>query len=577
MAQHTGAEMFADMFAGYGVSHVFFVPTILNRSLVEMERRTNIARIVTHAEKAAAYMADGYARASGRPGVCMSQVVGAANLAAGLRDGYMANSPIIAITGGPFPHSRQRHQYQEVEDLPMFKPVTKVSTPVADVATIPHYVRQAFRVATTGTPGPAHLEMLGHHGDVLERQTADVDLSTEQRFARTPAFRPGPERAEVSAAAAALSAAQRPVMVLGTGARTSGAGPAALAIAERCSIPVATSLGGKDLITADHPLAVGVVGLYSRETANRVVGEADLVFFVGSSTGSQVTHSWRLPPRGTTVIQCDISPEALGLNYPNHASLLGDARRCLEEMLTELESDAPPRRDGWLQRVREIKRDWATSWQPLRDSDATPIRPERLCAELSHMLPDDALVVSDTGHAGMWTGGMLDLRHGTQTYLRAAGSLGWAFPASLGAKCAQPARPVVAFTGDGGFWYHIAEVETAVRWGINTVTVVNNNNSLNQEINIWTDAYGGRLEGRHGELWKFADVRFADIAAAMGAAAFRVEKPDDLRTSLEAAFAADRPAVVEVVTEVNALAPAGYVPAATAANVEPALDPSADG
>jgi acetolactate synthase-1/2/3 large subunit len=119
---------------------------------------------------------------------------------------------------------------------------------------------------------------------------------------------------------------------------------------------------------------------------------------------------------------------------------------------------------------------------------------------------------------------------------------------------------VVAFTGDGGFWYHLAEVETAVRWGINTVTVVNNNNALNQEINIWTEAYGGSLEGRHHELWKFTDVNFADLAASMGAAAFRVEKPGDLRTSLDAAFAAGRPAVVEVLTDVNALAPTGYAP-----------------
>jgi acetolactate synthase-1/2/3 large subunit len=402
--------------------------------------------------------------------------------------------------------------------------------------------------------------MLGHHGDLLELQTADVDLSIEDRFVRAPAFRPGPDRDQVAAAAAALTAAERPVIVLGTGARTSGAGLVARTIAERLSIPVATSMGGKDLITSEHPLAVGVVGLYSRESANRVVGEADLVFFVGSSTGSQVTHSWRLPQRGTTVIQCDIAPETLGLNYPNHASLLGDARRCLEEVLAELEGAVVPSRDAWLQRVNEIKRDWATSWESLRNSDAAPIRPERLCTELSSMLPDDALVVSDTGHAGMWTGGMLDLRNETQSYLRAAGSLGWAFPASLGAKCVQPDRPVVAFTGDGGFWYHLAEVETAVRWGINTVTVVNNNNALNQEINIWTNAYGGSLQGRHHELWKFTDVNFADLAASMGAATFRVEKPGDLPTMLEAAFAADRPAVVEVVTEVNALAPAGYVP-----------------
>ena len=161
----TGSQLIADLFANYGVTHVFLIPTILNHSLFQMEKRTEIARIVPHSEKAAAYMADGYTRASGRVGVCMAQTVGAANLAAGLRDGAMAASPMIAITGGSFRHSRDRYQYQQIEDQPMFAPVTKSSVRVESLAQLGPALRQAFRVATTGRPGAAHIELENHHGD----------------------------------------------------------------------------------------------------------------------------------------------------------------------------------------------------------------------------------------------------------------------------------------------------------------------------------------------------------------------------------------------------------------------------
>lgn len=561
MARLTGAEMVAQLFEGYGVSHVFFVPTILNHALYQMEQQTGVKRIVTHAEKSAAYMADGYARASRRPGICMAQTVGAANLAAGLRDAFMACSPVIAITGGPYRHSRDRYQYQEVEDLPFFKPVTKASTRVDDVARIPQVIGQMFRSATTGRPGPVHVEFEGHQGEVLERQSADADMTVEQRFARLPPFRPAPEDDDVRRTARLLQNAARPVIVAGGGVRQSQAQAQLVNLAERLSIPVVTSLTGKDVIPSDHPLAAGVVGLYSRETANRVVAEADLVFFVGSRTGSQVTHSWRLPPAGTTVIQCDISADVAGVNYHNTASLVGDARRSLELLLAAVGEGTGPDRSAWVSRVRGLVGEWRSAYRPLLESDAVPLRPERLCKEVSDLLPPDAVLVSDTGHAGMWTGGMVDLRSPGHGYLRAAGSLGWAFPAALGAKCALPDRPVVAFTGDGGFWYHIAELETAVRWNIAVVIVVNNNSAFNQEIGLWTEAYGGHLHGRHSEMWRFRDVSFAAIARDIGADGIRIERPQDLRGGLEKAFTTERPAVVEVVTDVDAVAPMAFTPA----------------
>jgi len=159
----------------------------------------------------------------------------------------------------------------------------------------------------------------------------------------------------------------------------------------------------------------------------------------------------------------------------------------------------------------------------------------------------------------MWTGAMLDLNRPGQGYIRAAGSLGWGLPAALGAKLAVPQRPVLLVSGDGGFWYHLSELETAVRWNINAVLLVNNNRSLNMEIDVYKDAYGGQLERNHGELWKFSDVSFAAVAETMGAKGIRVEKPGDIGVALEQAFEAKRPCVVEVLSDINAIAPWGYV------------------
>src|SRR5581483_3258416 len=234
-----GAEVLADMLAGYGVTHVFMVPAVLRRTFVEMERRTSIARVHTHGEKSAAYMADGYARASGKPGICMAQVIGALNLAAGLRDAWLAHSPVIAMTGGRDPSSKFRKVYQEVDDVPAFEPVTKVNATVDDVARFPDMVRQAFRVATTGTPGPVHLQFRGNEGQV-DLDEAELEPLIEEQFARVPPFRPAPDDASVRAAIAALQGAERPVIVAGGGVRASQAQAELIALAEALQIPVAT-------------------------------------------------------------------------------------------------------------------------------------------------------------------------------------------------------------------------------------------------------------------------------------------------------------------------------------------------
>ena len=549
----TGAQLLADMLAGYGVSHVFMVPAVLRRTFAEMERRTQIKRLHCHGEKAAAYMADGYARASGKPGICMAQVVGALNLAAGLRDAYLAHSPVIAFTGGRDPRTKFRKVYQEIDDVPAFEPVTKWNATVDAVERFPDMVRQAFRVATSGAPGPVHLQFRGNEGQV-DQEEADTEPLVEAQFSRVPPFRPRPDENELKKLIGFLEKAEKPVIVAGGGVRASGAGAELVALAEALQIPVATSLNGKDCIPGTHPLNVGVVGSYSRESANRVVARADLVCFVGTSAGGMTTHAWAVPKIGVPAVQIDIEPETIGRNYPLKAGVLGDAKVCLSSLLQM--AHRSDKRKAWIEETKRVSQEWRSKYKAALESEAVPVRPERICAELSKHVPDDAIVLSDTGHAGMWMGGMYDTRSLRQSFMRSAGHLGWAFPAGLGAKCAAPDRPVITFTGDAGLWYHLGEIETAVRWNIAAVTVVNNNSSGNQSKRGFDRAYGGEQTAKGRELWTYSKVDFARVATDIGALGIRVERPGDFSKALDDALRSGRPAIIDVVTDIEAIAPA---------------------
>ena len=224
-------------------------------------------------------------------------------------------------------------------------------------------------------------------------------------------------------------------------------------------------------------------------------------------------------------------------------------------MFKQADKTSAKKREAWVKEISALRGDWYAKYKAELESDAVPIHPARLCHELTQHVPDDGIVVVDTGHAGMWMGGMYDLRKPTQSYIRSAGHLGWAFPAGIGAKAACPERPVICFTGDAGFWYHIAEVETAVRWKINSVTVVNNNGGGNQSKRGFDRAYGGTQTEQARELWTYRPMNFAKLAEDMGALGIRVERASDIAPALQKALAADRPAVIDVVSDIEALAP----------------------
>src|SRR5262249_18454635 len=279
------------------------------------------------------------------------------------------------------------------------------------------------------------------------------------------------------------------------------------------------------------------------------------VGFIGSEAGGMTTHFWAVPKIGTPAIQIDIDAEALGRNYPLEAAVCADVKVTLARMLEQADRASSAKRKAWITEAQSICQEWRAKYQRVLASDAAPIRPERLCGDLTKHVPDNAIVGVETGHAGMWMGGMFDLTSPRQSYIRSAGHLGWAFPAGLGAKCAAPERPVVTFTGDAGFWYHIAEVETAVRWKINAVTVVNNNGGGNQSKRGFDRVYGGEQTEGGRSLWTFNKMNFARLAEDMGAVGIRVEKPGEIAGALARGLRAAGPVVTAAAPDTAALAP----------------------
>ena len=554
----TGAEWLARTLATNGTTHVFFIDAVLRRTLIELGT-LGVTRVLAHAEKSAAYMADGYARVAGRPGICFAQSVGAANLAAGLQDAYLGRSPVIALTGRKQPAHQHRNAYQEVPHGPLYAPVTKFDAEVDSAADLPRLLRQAWRAAMTGSPRPAHLDLNGLQAEIIEtglvHEPAVADPALQLRM---PPHRPTPSDDEIERAAAVLRAAGRIAIVAGAGATASQAGPELLALGQALAAPIATSLGARGIVPTRHALSIGCAGNYAAPPANQIVHEAELVLFVGCHTGDQVTHTWRIPAIDTQVVQIDIDPLELGRSYGKTLGLMGDPKATLAKLLVAL--GKPARDTAFAERARGIVAGWREARAPLLASNAVPILPDRLCAEITAALPEDGILVADTGYSGIWTSTLIELNGTSQTYLRAAGSLGWAFPASLGAKCAAGKRKVICWSGDGAIYYHLTELETARRRGIAVVLVINNNSGFGQG---WPNIQRqqGNKPGDVRDLVRFGPTDFAEVARTFGLRGIRVQEPSQIAPALRDALASDETVVVDVATDIDARAPEPWLPA----------------
>ncbi len=546
-----GQQFLAELVRRSGAKAVFFVPTFLYPTLEELAEDP-IKRVLCHSEKAAGYMADGHAQASGMPTIVIAQGgPGATNLYAGLVDAWQSNTPLLAVTP-VMPSSRyQGNSYQEA--YVDFRPVTKYDAEVRTIGRMAEFFGKAYREMTTGAPRPVHLYLDG----ALEAGEAEFDFRyLDRRYFSYPAFRPQADDDLVEQAVQELRRAERPVLVCGRATVVSGAWEEVTALAEQLDIPVTTTLGGKGSIADRHPLALGVTGSYRRPSTDQVITEADLVLYMGGHHGGVTTKMRRMPKPGVRAIHIDINPAQSGSNYPNVLPLVGDVRTVLQQMLNVACSGERDAHSAWVAKAQKGLREWCESEHQHIYGNAIPIRPEQLAVELVKACPENTLYVTDTGYVGTWAGVFMDLPAG-KNCLHCEGSLGWAFPAAIGAKAAVPERPVVAFTGDGGFFYHLTEIETAVRNRINLVTVVLNNQAMAFQTHLLRALWPASRD--LDKLSEFGGTNFANIAREMGAWGVRVTDPKDIGKAVRDAIDADMPAVVDVVVDQAAVAPVAFM------------------
>ena len=538
-----GYQYFTKLLKEYGSTHIFYQSAILWKGIKEASK-SGIKCVRAHSETAAGYMADGYARITKRPGICAVQSIGSANLVAGIHDAWLATTPVIALTGRRTAAFQDRNTYQESDHKALFSGVTKYNSDVADPQEFPFILRQCFREAVTGKPRPVHMDLLGCNAEILEDADIKEPFFADNVFGKYPPFRPSADKSMVNGAAAAINAAQKPLIIAGRGANISEAGQAIYELAQKADIPVATTVDGKTIIDEDDPLWAGILGFYGMWCTNKAAKESDLVILIGSKTSDQTTLSWQAPQREKRVIQIDIAGDELGRNYPNATCLQGDARMVVEQLTQAIDEK---KRDAWRRQVTGYISGYLSEQSAIGKDDAEPISTAYLCKELSKLLPDDVIFVSDTGYSAIWSATTIRMKC-TQDFIRTSGTLGWSFPASLGVKCGAPGRPVVCFLGDGAFYYHLQEVETAVRNNIKTVTIINNNMMFTQNYHETIESIFSNDEQKAKESVGFSDVNFAAIAENFGALGIRVEKPEELRPAIERALASDRVTVLDVRT-----------------------------
>lgn len=535
-----GSKYVAHMLKEYGVTHLFYQDFAMPDMLTEY-KRTGSKLVLCKSEIGAAYMADGYARAARKPGIVIAQAIGSANLAAGLHDAWLAGSPVIAITDKKACKWQYRNSYQCSDHKRLFDATCRFNAFCDDPQEWPRILNQAFREVTTGKPRPAYIDSNGFMINTpLDRADLPETVYVNKNFASYPPFRPLCDEKYLKEAAKLIDEAERPIFVVGRGAVISGAHDELYNIAYKADIPVITTPDGKTIIDETDPIWGGIVGAYGMKGTNKSVMASDLVIYIGCGTNDHTTLDFTMPDPLSKVIQMDIDPTEPGRSFVNCIPLLADAKAGLmqlEKIVTK------KKRNEWR---RTVSANLKQTLDEMDEQAKSPdiISPARICYEIAKVLPDDGILVSDTGYSAIWSSDYIRVKPG-QFYTRAAGSLGWSFPASLGCKCAAPKRPVICFLGDGAFYYHMSELETAVRNGINTVTVINNNYAHSQ-CGVIHEALTDKEEAV--DRYKFAEIDYGKIVEGFGAWYRRVSDPKQIAGVILEALSCGRPAVVECVS-----------------------------
>lgn len=550
----TVAHSIARSLLRHGVSHVFgqSLPSMLHLACEEF----GIVQVAYRTENAGGCMADGYARVSGRVGVVTAQNGPAATLLVPpLAEALKASIPLVALVQDVNRDQADRNAFQELDHVALFASCTKWTRRVAAASRVDDYVDQAFANACAGRPGPVALLL---PADVLLQPgpppTRRLNLGSY------PLDRTVAAADRIAEAADSIAVAERPVIIAGGGVHSSHAQQALAELQEIAHVPVATTVMGKGAVDERHPLSVGVVGYFmGRNSATRylrdVVEDASLVILIGTRTNQNATDSWQLYPRNAEYVHIDVDGSEIGRNY-EALRLAGDARETILALVAALRGrDLSRRRGARAALERRIADGKERSWResaPLRACDDSPIRPERVMAELDRLMDERTIIVSDASYASIWTANYLRSRRPGARFLtpRGLAGLGWGFPMAIGAKAAQPDAAVYCVVGDGGFAHVWSELETARRMRIKVVLVVLNNGILGYQKHAENLKFGAHTSAVH-----FSPVDHAMIARATGCAGIRVERAADIAAALREASASDGTTVIDVLCDEAAFPP----------------------
>jgi acetolactate synthase-1/2/3 large subunit len=538
-----------EMLNNYDVDHVFGLPGETTLPLYkEWLDYPEIKHVMARDERSSAFMADGYARFTNKPGVCEAPSVGSTHILPGVAEAYKASLPVIFMTSDIPLHMETRNMLTGLDQTSMFSGITKETYTITNPDQIPHTIRRAFRVATTGKPGPVHIRL---PYDILQGETVDPDLYAQKDFTKYPGHRPVAETAKIVEALKLLGEAENPVIIAGQGALYSQAWDELVSIAEMFAAPVGTTINAKGVMPEMHPLSLGVIGARGGTSlSNRVICEADLIFFVGSSTDSAGTDKWTVPSCDTDakMIQLDISEHEAGNNYDIDVILIGDAKATLQWML-ELanvsihEMEKLPR----IQALIKAKEEHSAYVAGLMSSNETPIHPVRFIKELQDALPKKRCLVMDVGTSAIYTSMFYKVPEAgrSMAYNFAMGSLGYALPTSVGASVARPGHCIATLVGDGSFGLAAAELETISRVGLNNNIIVVNNSSFGWIRAEWKLSYGDEYVDF---ATNFSEVDYTKIAEGFGLNANRITSPEEL-SSLKEFFHSDEPSFTELVLQ----------------------------
>jgi acetolactate synthase-1/2/3 large subunit len=540
-----GAQIILEMLKRYDVKHVFGLPGETTLELYDQWLETpEIEYILTRDERNSSFMAEAYARVTGKPGVLESPSPGVTHPAPGIAEAYIASIPLIFFTSDVNPNDDKRCMLTGMDQTDFYATICKESFILDRPEEIPFLMRRAFRVATSGRPGPVHLRMMWN---CLSATTEVNDLYAQTECSVYPSFRHVADPASLEKALELLVAARHPLIICGQGALSSGAGAEIGRLAHALNIPVGTTTTGKGILAETDPMALGVVGARGGSSfTNRFIETADTIFYIGSNTDSTGTDAWKLPAldSGKTILHLDVAPENLGNMYRTQVAMCGDARLSIA-YLNRLVDENKLEKKG---ENRELADARDQAWKALLDTpipdENRGIFPPRFMQALNQYLPDSGIITTEAGVGSIFATPLIKMKTAGRRYLSnySLGALGYALPAALGAAHGAPDAPVVALTGDGSFGFNCGELETLARAGKNITIVLFRNDTfgwirgetvlVNESKPFCTD------------FDKRAD--YLMVARAFGLHCQRLERHADIDATLKTALDHDGPSFIEM-------------------------------